>query len=370
MKVAIVGGGVAGLAIGWRLVQAGVATGIFEKGISGRAATWAAAGMLAATAETGAGDDPHARLAREARRAWPEFALRLEGVSKVAIDFREDGALMLASDSARARELSDLGETLRTRGENTRWLSRDEARQMEPRLTPEFNGALFLSDDAHVDNRALGPALTEAFQRAGGRLHENCEARALTIEQDRVRAIVTAEGTFEADSVVIAAGAWTNLVGGVAPGMLPQIKPSKGQVTSLAPPDGAALPRHVIWGNEVYLVPRRDSLLIGATVEDAGFDASVSRAARDTLVAGAVRMIPDLAHWRVAESWAGFRPRSADEMPVLGGTQIAGLFVASGQFRNGILFAPIIADIMRDCVMGRAASPFARAFDPGRFLQS
>ena len=368
MKVAIVGGGVAGLAIGWRLAEAGVGVELFERGICGRAASWAAAGMLAATAESGAADDPHAKLAREARNLWPHFARALEQASRTDIAFTLSGALIVARNDAHARELILMANTLGARGENVRFLSRDEARQMEPCLTPEFNGALFSGDDAHVDNRALGVALAIAFQNAGGVLHENCAVRALHVEQNGVRAVITADGAFPVDCIIVAAGAWTHLIAGVAPETLPPVKPSKGQMTSLAPPDGTALPRHLIWGSDIYVTPRRDRLLIGATVEDNGFDTSVNQAARNALIEAAVRLIPDLANWRVAESWSGLRPHTPDEMPVLGATSVSGLFVASGQYRNGILFAPAVAEIMRDLVLGREAMPLARAFDPKRFL--
>ncbi len=370
MKVAIVGGGVAGLAIGWRLAETGANVEIFEKGVYGRAATWAAAGMLASAAETGAADDPPACLAREGRRAWPEFARDIEKASGIGIGFRKIGALMVASDDAKAHEYIALGEALRQKGEDVRWLSRDDAQRIEPCLTGEFSGALFLSDAAQVDNRALGPALGAAFLKAGGRLHETCEVRTFSLEDGRVNALATSAGIFEADRVVVAAGAWTNSIGGVPPEALPPVRPCKGQMTALAPPECSHMPRHIVVGDDVYLVPRRDTLLIGATVEDCGFDASVNRTVRDELVASAIRLIPNLRNWPVGESWAGFRPRARDDMPVLGATSVPGLFVASGQFRNGILFAPTVADILRDCVIGRPTAPFTRAFDPRRFLQA
>lgn len=369
MKVTIVGGGVAGLAIGWRLAETGFDIDILERGICGRAATWAAAGMLAASAEAGASEEPHAVLARAARAGWPDFARALQRTSGIALDFKRCGSLMVAEDEDQARRLSDVGAALRATGEKAEWLSPEEARRREPLLGLQSRGALFSADDARVDNRALGLALALAVARAGGRLRECCMVTALHVESGRARGVVTAEGVVETDCVIVTAGAWMNLLGGAADA-LPPVRPAKGQMVALTPPLGAAMPRCPIWGHGIYMVPGRDRLLIGATVEEAGYDTSVTRAARDALMAGAARLVPELMQWAVSESWAGLRPRTPDDAPVLGRTPIEGLFVAGGQFRNGILFAPAMADIMRDLLLGRPASLPTQGFDPRRFEQA
>src|SRR5262249_41700057 len=151
---------------------------------------------------------------------------------------------------------------------------------------------------------------------------------------------------------------------------LPPVRPAKGQLVSFALPAGAHFPKHDTGDHHVYLVPRGNRVMVGATVEDSGFDTSVTDAARDELLRSAVRILPPAADWPVAESWAGLRPRSADDAPVLGETALSGLFVASGQFRNGILFAPAVAEALAAMVTGREA-PFAvAAFTPRRFLPS
>jgi glycine/D-amino acid oxidase-like deaminating enzyme len=140
-------------------------------------------------------------------------------------------------------------------------------------------------------------------------------------------------------------------------------------MAAVLPPDGARLPRALIWDGDVYLVPRRDRLLIGATVEDAGFDTGVTREARDRLIGAASRLIPGLSGWTISELWAGLRPKALDEAPVLGETAIADLYVAGGQYRNGILFAPLVADTMCALLSGKGAPPSA-AFDPKRFRKA
>jgi glycine oxidase len=143
------------------------------------------------------------------------------------------------------------------------------------------------------------------------------------------------------------------------------VKPIKGEMIAVAPPAGAPLPQHVVWGNSVYLVPRAERLLIGATVADVGFDTSVSDEAANWLSARAIGLMPALARWEVVERWAGLRPGSPDDAPILGPTSIAGLYAATGQFRNGILFAPALAENMSRLVLERG--PVIAAFDPRRF---
>lgn len=366
MKAVIVGGGVAGLAIGWRLAESGLAVEVIERGLAGRASSWAAAGMLAATAETGVADDAHAQFARMGLAAWPEFAAAVERASGQAIGFRRCGALLAATSEPRAKELRDLAAALGRRGEQAKWLTPNAARELEPLLTGVIKGALHAPDDGQVDNRRLGGALADAFIKAGGRLREHTEARGIHLEAGRAAGVLLPAGVVTADCVIVAAGAWTNLIAGAAH-VLPPVRPAKGQMAALAPAPGAAMPRHLIWGEgPVYLVPRGTTLLVGATVEDRGFDTSVSREVHDELIGRAAQLVPSLRSWRVAESWAGLRPRTQDDLPVLGETSIPGLYVASGQYRNGILFAPVIAEAMRDFIMDKKPVGPAAAFAPGR----
>ena len=369
MKILIIGGGVAGLAIGWRLVRSGCDVEVLERGLAGRASSWAAAGMLAATAETGGDDNAYARLARAGRAAWPRFAAELENVYGSSIGYRKCGALLVARTKPRAAQLKSAAKRLFAAGESVAWLDTKEARANEPLLSETIEGALHAPGDAQVDNRILAAALAKAFVGAGGILREHCDVRNLETESGRVTGVLTSDGIIEADKIVIAAGAWSSGISGIDPDALPPVRPAKGQMAALAPPAGAAMPAPLIWGEEiVYLVPRIGTLLVGATVEDAGFETSVSREARDDLIARAERLIPSLRGWRVVESWAGLRPRTPDDAPVLGETSVSGLYIASGQFRNGILFAPVIADMMRDAVLEKDPGELFRAFAPGRFM--
>jgi glycine oxidase len=369
MKVVIVGAGVAGLAIGWRLAQTGCEVEVLERGLAGRGATWASAGMIAAISETGTDDSAHSHFAEDARAAWPAFAREIEEASGEKIGFREAGALLVAFDEVQEARLRQLAQTLAAKQMPGQWLSAAEARTREPMLAPNLRGALLALDSAQVDNRALCSALGLALRNAGGQLREHCNAQLLMVQGNSARGLVTDDSMVLADAVIIAGGAWCNWLGGVPREVLPPVRPVKGQMVSLSPPNGAKLPQYPAWESDVYIVPRRDRVLVGATVEEVGFDTAVTKEARDWLVAGAAKLAPSLADWPVVESWAGLRPATPDGLPALGPTTLDGLFIATGQFRNGILFAPAVADALRRFVQGEELSPTLRAFDPRRFLR-
>jgi glycine oxidase len=353
MRVVIVGAGVAGLAIGWRLRQRGAEVTILERGQPAQAATWAAAGMIAAAGEMGASQTPEAEFGRHSSSLWPDFAKEIEIASGHGIGFRKSGALMVLNQDERARHPGAL--------------SPDAARDIEPMLSPAIAGALWAPDESQVDSRALGQALAAAFIGAGGTLSVNESAVRFVVHGDRVVGLHTPFRLYEADAFILAAGAWSGQLGGLPPEALPPVRPVKGEMIAVAPPHGVRIPEHVVWGNEVYLVPRTGRLLIGATVADAGFDTAVTDAAADWLSSRALALMPGLAHWEVVERWAGLRPGSPDGAPILGPTVLDRLFVATGQYRNGILFAPAVAENLTRLVLEHAAA--TPAFDPRRFQQ-
>ncbi len=353
MKIVIIGAGVAGLGIGWRLLQAGVSVTILERARPGGGASWAAAGMLAVTAELEDAAEPERALALRANALWPGFATELEAASGRAVFLNQGGALLLAGDEA---ELAVM--RARAEGGELRIVDAAEAKALVPLLGGALGG-LWSPHEAHVDNRALCEALTVAFLKAGGVLNPNEAAVRIEERGGRASAVQTSYGRYEADAVLVAAGAWSGLLE-----QLP-IVPVKGEVIALSPPSGTMLPGPVIWGEHVYCVPRHGRLLVGATVEEAGFDTSVTPAGRDHLRACAEKLMPSLKNWALSDHWAGLRPKSPDGLPLLGETATAGLFVAGGQYRNGILFAPAVAGEMADLIRGKAA--VIPAFDPRRF---
>lgn len=357
MKVVVIGAGVAGLAIGWRLRQRGADVTVLDRAQPGRGATWAAAGMLAATAEAGDAHTPDAELAYDARAAWPEFAREVEEASGLAISYAQSGALMVAMTEEEAVRLKA--------GDDVSILGAGEARAMEPMLTSGILGALWAPKEAQVDSRALGDALATAFRRAGGTLLANEAVLRIEIERGRASAAITPFRRLEADAFVLAAGAWSGLIEGLPDAAVPPVRPVKGEMLALLPPSGIVLPRRVVWGNGVYLVPRKGRLLVGATLEEAGFDTALTRTAADWLSGRALGLMPPLQQWTIDEHWSGLRPGSPDGLPLLGQSAVGGLFIASGQHRNGILFAPLVAEILTRSVLERPSD--ITAFDPRRF---
>jgi len=348
MKVVIVGAGVAGLSIGWRLLQKGASVTVLDRAQPGRGATWAAAGMLALLAELEDAAPAEQALAEEGAALWPDFAAELEAASGRSVGLARSGTLILAADG------SEL-EAMRPRGQV---LDRDQVVALAPMLAP-VPGALWAPAEAHVDNRALGEALTIAFLKAGGTLLPNEAVVAIDRKGGQVTGVLTPYGRYDGDVFLIAAGAWSGLLDDI-----PMI-PVKGEMIALAPPPGAVLPGPMIWGNGVYLVPRGDRLLVGATMAESGFDTALTLEAREHLYGRARALIPSLSRWRLDEHWAGLRPKAPDGLPLLGPTKTPNLFVAGGQFRNGILFAPAIAEHMAAMLLGEA-TPIPD-FDPRRF---
>lgn len=352
VRAVIIGAGVAGLGIGWRLLQAGWNVTILDRGQPGFGASWAAAGMLAVTAELEDAAQPELDFALSSNRLWPDFAAELEQASGRDIGFARSGSLLLAADAAELEAMRPRGTLIDGAG----------ARALVP-LLGDVPGGLWVPDEAHVDPRLLAEALAIAFLKAGGQLIPN-EA-VVTIERRDGKAVsaLTPYGRHGADALVIAAGAWGGLLD------VP-VTPVKGEMIVLAPTEGAALPGPVIWGNGVYCVPRphvgeRGRLLIGATLQQAGFDTKLTAAARDHLRGRAESLMPSLKDWTLADHWAGLRPGSPDGLPLLGPTATENLFVAGGQYRNGILFAPAIAQMVADLVRGQGR--IVPAFDPRRF---
>ena len=356
MKIVIIGAGIAGLAIGWRLAQAGQEVTILERAQPGQGATWASAGMLAVTAELLNAGLREVEFARHSNSLWPAFAKEIEAESGRAIGVNTSGALLLAGD---VQMLDRLARQAQSRS-GLELVNAGQVREIAPLVTGDVAGGLWSPDEARVNNRALGVAMAIALQKAGGTLKTN-EA-VVRIERRGGRAAIahTPYGLYHADAFVLAAGAWSGLL----EEKLAPIVPVKGQMILLAPPPGQSAPACVIWGNGVYAVPRQDGLALGATAEEAGFDTGITDEARDSLLGAAAKLMPALKTWAVVDQWAGLRPKGPDGLPLLGPTSVDGLWLASGQYRNGILFAPAVAELMCRQILGGEG---IAAFDPRRF---
>ncbi len=358
MKVVIIGAGVAGLGIGWQLAKAGVSVTVLERAQVGNGATTASAGMISATAELGRAHTREVAFAERANALWPAFAQALQSESGIDIGYRKSGALLVRMKNQADSDhhaLSGLSETL----------DAAEARALAPMLSEDIAGAVFAHEEAQVDSQALCRALAVAFVRAGGKVLSNETAIRFEWHAGKMIGIATPFTMHEADAFILAAGAWSSRIEGLPPDAVPLVTPIKGEIAVLAPPAGISPPAHVVWGNGIYLTPRRDRLLVGATMERAGFDTSLTQAAIRWLYQQSVALMPGLASWRLTEHWAGLRPGSPDGMPILGHTAVEGLYVATGQYRNGILFAPAVSEVLSRLILERTAVD--PAFGPRRF---
>jgi glycine oxidase len=362
-RVAIIGAGVNGLAIGWRLARAGCPVDVYDRGPVGREASWAAAGMLAAGLEAEPGEEALFGFCRHAQALWPAFAKEIEAASGLPVGYRDEGTLAVALTRDDAAELGFSVDFQTRLGVTLERLTGAGLLQREPMLRPGLAAAVYSPADHQVDNRWLVPALVEALRRAGGAVHDHAAVDSVVVERGRATGIVVAGTTRPADAVVLAAGAWSGTIAGIPREALPPVRPVKGQMLALQMDPAAPLLRHVLWAGKAYLVPRLDGrLIIGATVEERGFDTTVTAGGMLSLLDAAWRVLPGIEELPLIESWAGLRPGSRDDAPVLGPSAIDGLVLATGHHRNGILLLPATVEAVAGTILeGRlpaAAEPF------------
>ena len=364
--IAIIGGGICGLSIGWRLALAGRPVTIFERGEAGRGATWAAAGMLGAQLEAEPGEETLLPLLLESRDLWPEFAEELEAASGMSVGLRREGTLAVALDRDDAEKLAFNYDYHRSQGLEMEWLDGRQARALEPYLSPKVMAAVFSPRDHQVDNRKAAVALKRAFINAGGILREQAEVEEILSDRRRITGIWVAGEEIACETVVLAAGAWSRGIKGLPENMRPPVRPVKGQMLSLRMPE--ALLQHVVAGPGAYLVPRLDGvLLIGATVEEQSFDTALTAGGIYELLRRARDCMPGIHELEIAEMWAGLRPTSRDDAPILGPAALDGLVIATGHHRNGILLAPITARVIADYLLTGRWRDDLRRFAPERF---
>jgi len=349
----IVGGGIIGLSLALELRRHGARVLVVDRGEPGHESSHAAAGMLAfCDPET---PQPIRDLCFASARLFPEFVHQIEDESGQRVDFRREGTI----DFAPPNHPDPLGEGWRE-------LSDDEVKQLEPFVsTPSDMRSTFLPEQS-VDNRALVSAALRACRHREIEVATGAEVTAIEIEDGRACGVRTTRTRFAAPAVINCAGSWA---GRLSPIPLPT-RPRKGQMLSVVDPEHQhrRLLTHVVRSPEIYLVPRTDGrLLIGATVEDVGFDKRVDPAVIQQMHQTAANLVPEIGELRMHEAWAGLRPGTPDNLPVLGGTSIPGYFVATGHYRNGILLSAVTARLMAAIVRGQEPGFDLSPFAAGRF---
>lgn len=366
--VVVVGGGLIGTAIAWRLAQAGRSVGLVT-GERSAAASRVAAGMLAPVTEVAFTEQRLLRLNLAGLARWESFAAELEEASGRPAGLSRTATLSVACDGDDLARLLTQQAFLDRLGLPAERLFSREARRVEPLLAPQIAGALRIDGDWSCDNRLLWAALIDAARRAGvrevtGFVHQ---IRRLG---DRAAGVTLADGTeLDADRVVLANGAWAGQIGGIRP--LP-VRPVKGQILRLDPhrqPAPRLTVRAIASGSEVYLVPRPGGreLVVGATVEEKGFDARVSAGGVYELLRDARRVLPLTAEYALAETAVGWRPGTPDNAPLLGPGELDGLVLATGHYRNGVLLTPITADLVAGLIETGELAELAVPFTVDRF---
>ncbi len=367
--VAIIGAGVVGLGIAWRLADRATVT-VFDRGKAGSGASHAAAGMLAACCEAEPGEEALIALSRESQARWPAFAEELLRTSGIDVELRREGILHLALTADDQAEIAQRLEFQRQLDLPLQWLSPAATRAREPHLAGKIAGALFSPEDHQVDNRKLVQALRVAAEAAGATICEHRPVKEIVVQGGRAKGVLLQDETVAAaDIVVLAAGAWSRGIAGLPRDGRPPVRPLKGQVLTLRMDAAAPLISHVVWAPGAYMVPRRDGrLIVGATVEEKGFDETITAGGVLALLEAAWRAVPAVEELPLEEMCVGHRPGSRDDAPILGRGPLEGLFYATGHHRNGILLAPVTADAMARLIVDDVVEPAIKPFGLERFL--
>ena len=364
--VVIVGGGVIGLAIAWRAAVGGLSVTVLDPA-PGMGASHHGAGLLAPVTEVHYGEEDLLALNLASATRYPSFVAELEEASGTPVGYRATGTLAIAFDADDKATLDDLHEYQSSLGLRSQPVTARECRELEPYLSTAVRGGLLVDGDHQVDPRRLVATLLVACTRAGVDVRRG-SARNVRVEGDRVVGV----DDLSAGAVVLAAGCWSGEVHGLPDHALPPVRPVKGQILRLRDDvEHPTLQRNVralVRGRPIYLVPRADGeIVLGATSEEKGFDTRLTVEGTGDLLADARELLPRVSEIELVEASVGLRPGSPDNAPMIGAGALAGLVVATGHYRNGILLAPTTADAVAELLTSGVLPAGFERFDPCRF---
>jgi glycine oxidase len=367
--VAVVGGGVIGASIAFELAAEKLRVVVLDRQQPGREASWAAAGMLSPAPDSPR-DIPLVPLGRESLALYPRFVAAVEEASGKSASYAREGALeILFAPHGGAERDSKISE-YRQLGIAAEPIPIDEARHWEKAIGPDARAAISLPEEGTVEPRLLIEAVLAAARRGGVEIRSDCRVTGLLCERERCVGVVAGGDEISAGCVVVAAGCFS---GEIAPDVeIPAryapTRPVRGQMLALRP--DAPLFRQVLRSERGYLVPRRDGRVVaGSTSEEAGFEKRVTPDGIRKILDAALELCPSLARAEIVERWCGLRPGTPDDLPILGLTDIEGLLIATGHYRNGILLAPVTARLVRDWILNGRTDFNAAVFSPLRFSQ-
>jgi glycine oxidase len=328
-----------------------------------------AAGMLAPVGEANWGEEALMRLGIASARSWPGFAAELAADSGLEVGYEACGALHVALDRDEAEALRRRFELMDSLDLGVEWLRPHSLRALEPGLAPACTAGVHAPAEAAVDPGLLLAALSAAVERGGGQVLVAAEVTDLLTDGRRLLGVITADGReHRAERVVLAAGAWSGAAPWLPPAARPPVRPVKGQILILRGNPDQPVCQRIVASERVYLVPRPDGrLIVGATVEERGFDIQVTAGGVHELLREAYRALPDVAELELVEALAGLRPGTPDNVPLLGPGALDGLVLATGHYRNGILLAPISAEAVAASLASEPPPAEAQVAHPGRF---
>jgi glycine oxidase len=370
LDVAVVGGGPIGLASAWRAAQRGLRVAVLDAGQPG---AWpVAAGMLAPVAEADHGERALLALGLRAAEGFPAFAAELADAAGREPGLRMQGTLLVARDRDDAEALERRLALHTSLGLRAERLRPSQARRAEPALAPTVRLALDLPGDHSVDPRRLVAALADALERAGGELRAGTPVRGVSVEGERVTGAVLRDGTrVAAATVLLAAGAQTGRLEGLPPDAAVPVRPVKGQVLRLRDPRGPGLVTRTVRTPDAYLVPRDDGrYVLGATMEERGFDTAPTAGAVFELLRDVGEVVPGVFELEVEELLAGLRPATPDNLPAIGRGALPGLCWATGHHRNGILLSGLTGELAAAALCDEPLPDWAAAVDPARFARA
>jgi glycine oxidase len=366
--VAIAGGGIIGASIAFELAAQSLRVVVADRQSPGLEASWAAAGMLSPRPDSPR-DVPLVPLAKESLRLYPQFVRAVEDVSGKPVNYAREGALEIlfapSEETDRERTVSEL----RALGLGVEPISLDTARVCEPSIARHPRAAVWLPDEGAVEPRLLVEGVLAGARGRGAEFRPHCPVTEFLLQRDRCVGFVAGGQQIAAGHVIVASGCFsggiaaeTNLMARYAP-----TRPVRGQMLALRPPEGLQL-RRVLRSERGYLVPRKDGRVVaGSTKEDAGFEKIVTAAGIRKILDAALELCPGLESAEIVENWSGLRPGTPDDLPILGATDIDGLMIATGHYRNGILLAPVTAKLVREWITNGRSTFDAKPFSPLRF---
>lgn len=368
-KTIIIGGGIIGLSLGWQLARKGEEVAIYENGRAGTGASYAAAGMLAPQAEMGFEDIELFYLCRKSLEMYSAFSEELFADSGILVEVERTGCILPAfdrDDNQRLRRLYDFREKI---GMPVVWLSGTEAREVEPFLSPRCTGAIWIDDDAQINNRKLLEALKTAFQKCGGKLFENRKVEEIVFSGGKTSGVIVNGEEVHCNNAVVAGGSWSKQIGGLPENLLPPVRPVKGQIINLRLNDSCRITK-VVRAPDVYLLPKSDGrLILGASVEEMGFDLNPTAGEIFRLLERGWEAVPSIYDLPIESMDVGLRPGSRDHMPIIGDSDVEGLFFATGHYRNGILLTPVTAYELGGWIQTGKKSEVLKGFGISRFYE-